>query len=189
MKAKNLFSLLTRKELTNIATEIANCKVHGMKVKANQFIEAIAQMNGKGSEALLSDMNNESLFSFNDLHAIFDHSSGETALAAIGFSMSVNGFWDRSKIRVCEGTFEENSIFMRDVRVEFTGSSNGVDNDIDLSTNERNRNLRMAINAAFELAETINSNKRQIKSEKDLQKLIQGEWEIRHIQKEKATVL
>lgn len=180
MKAKQLFSILSRKELTNIATELANIKVYGMKLKANQFIEAIASISGVSPESLLRDQDKK-CFTVEDLNAIFDHSSGTTKIAAFGFKMKVDGFWS-DKITVCEGTFDENG-FVRDPSINFTGSDNGISSDSGLSKQELNDNLQAAINHAFFIVNQFTANKEKIKSEIDLKNLIQGNWKISHIGK------
>lgn len=180
MKAKTLFSILSRKELTNIATELANVKVHGLKMKANEFLEAIATINGVSPESLLRNQDKQ-CFSVHDLGAIFDHSSGTAKIAALNFKIKVDGFWG-DKITVCEGSFDENG-FVRDPSINFTGSDNGVEIGEGLSKSQLNENLQVAVNHAFFLVGEFTAKKTKIKTESDLQKIINGQWKVSHIAK------
>ena len=180
MKAKTLFSILSRKELTNIATEIANVNIAGLKIKSKSFIDLVAKLNGLSAEALLNQ-DTAPCFSVVDLNAIFDHTSGTTKIASIGFKIKVEGFWI-DKITICEGTFDENG-FVRDPSVNLTGSDNGIDSESGLTRKKLNENLQVATNHAFFLVNEFIENKQTFKNENDLKNFINGNWKVSHIGK------
>lgn len=181
MNTKQLFSILTRKELTNIATELSNTDVKGLKIKTSSFINLIAKINGKSPEAFLSKIDNDKndITSILNLRAIFDHTDGQSKIAMIGFDISTKGF-SSPKVSVFDSIFTTEG-FVRDLTLHITGSDQSYDHHLKLSKQELNDNLQVSINLGFKIVNEFNKNKESIKTEKDLLNIINQKWDIKHI--------
>lgn len=159
-----LHRFLSRTEITNLATKIANTKIDGAKIKARSFLKLLASLSGfSSSEAYLNDIEKarELAFEIITQEVVFDYSdSVKGKLVGVSLEIKVKGYWS-SNIRIMDAIIDDAGYLMKcEVRANIGGGES--ENPI-ITVNERMESNQIALNYAFGTSEWINSNIKQLK--------------------------
>ena len=167
MKLSNL-PFITFNQLSAIATAISNTRVQGLKANTKKLLQAFAQNEEVSEDALKSKIQkiHDDAYYFQRKKADFvKFPDGKVSLVCVDIDINVNGYSSRT-ISIYNSVLDFDAYCMTANCFPNIAFNNG---DRDMPIEKRLHNLQWATNAAFELCQYLNSNRKVITAE-DLKK-------------------
>lgn len=160
-----LHKFLQRKQISNLATAVANAKVDGVKVRAVPFLRVLASLAGfKSHDEFLQDIDAKQAeaFTLDKKEVMFDYSSSsEGKLVRVVVEPIINGHWIHS-VGIHDGIIGANGYIDRiTVRGMVDG---GLKSDSGLSAEQVNEYRQITLNYLFDLASWLNEHKTELRA-------------------------
>lgn len=158
-----LHRFFQRKEISNLATAIANTRVDGMKVRAKSFLKALAILSEENNyEDFLNSIEakHQEAFSIARKEATFDYTkSREGKLVGIVIDVIITGNWTQTVSIHDEIIGDDGYLDKCIVRGLVDG---GRSNNSDVSIEKTLEYTQITLNYLFGIANWINTNKKTL---------------------------
>lgn len=158
-----LHRFFQRKEISNLATAIANTKVDGMKVRAKSFLKALAILSEESNyEDFLNniDAKHQEAFSITRKEVVFDYTkSSEGKLVGVIVDVIITGNWIQT-VSIHDGIIGDDGYLDKCIVRGLVDGGRGNNSDVSIEKNLEY--TQTTLNYLFGIANWINTNKKTL---------------------------